>query len=180
MDMQYPVMSLQHDATSFLHILLDLWHPFTCGTSESKWRHHFLEVYFKISFCFIYRMSAILSNPQVVLHLSHNLPAEWNCSCISKCFYSIIHIKELSVIVKIQNNVLLKVKRYHEFYNQNIFFTKYGTIGKFLRYTRKELHGPWRVKAKTWGRRKICRCRTLVLYVSIRSRAHTKYWWIGL
>ena len=45
-------------------------------------------------------MWAILSNPQVVLHLSHNLPAEWNCSCISKCFYSIIHIKELSVIVK--------------------------------------------------------------------------------
>ena len=33
--------------------------------------------------------------------MSHNLPAEENCSCISKCFYSIIHIKELSVIVKI-------------------------------------------------------------------------------
>ena len=45
-------------------------------------------------------MWAILSNPQVVLHLSHNLPAEWNCSCISKCFYSIIHKKELNVIVK--------------------------------------------------------------------------------
>ena len=45
-------------------------------------------------------MWAIFSNPQVVLHLSHNLPAEWNCSCISKCFYSIIHIKELGVIEK--------------------------------------------------------------------------------
>ena len=46
-------------------------------------------------------MRAILSNPQVVLHLSRNLPVEWNCSYISKCFYSIIHIKELNVIVKI-------------------------------------------------------------------------------
>ena len=48
-------------------------------------------------------MWAILSNPQVVLHLSHNLPAEWNCSCISKCFYSIIDIKELSVVVIMPN-----------------------------------------------------------------------------
>ena len=77
-DMRYPVMSLQHDATSFLHIFLDLWDPFMCGTSDSKWGQHFLEVYFKIRFCLIYRMWAILSNPQIVLHLSHNLPAEWN------------------------------------------------------------------------------------------------------
>ena len=98
--MWYPVMLLQHHATSFLHIFLDLWDPFTCGTSDSKWGQHFLEVYFKIIFCLIYRMWPILSNPQVVLHLSHNLPAEWNCSCISKCFYSIIHITELSVVVK--------------------------------------------------------------------------------
>ena len=45
-------------------------------------------------------MWAILSNPQSVLHLLQNLPAEWNCSCISKYFYSILHIKELSVVVK--------------------------------------------------------------------------------
>ena len=98
--MQYPIMSLWHHATSFLHIFLDLWDPFTCGTSNSKWGQHFLVVYFKIIFCLIYRMWAILSNPQVVLYLSQNLPAEGNCSCISKCFYSIIHIKELSVVVK--------------------------------------------------------------------------------
>ena len=98
--MWYPVMSLQHHATSFLHIFLDLWDPYTCGTSDRKLGQHFLGVYFKIIFCLIYGMWAILSNPQVVLHLSHNLPAEWNCSCTSKCFYSIIHIKELSVIVK--------------------------------------------------------------------------------
>ena len=140
MDMWYPVMSLQHDATSFLHIFLDLWDPFTHGTSDSKWVQHFLEVYFKIRFCLIYRMWAILSNPQVVLHLSYNLPAEWNCSCISKCFYSIIHIKELSVIVKIQNNVLLKWKDITNFITKT-FFTEYGTIGKFSRYVRKELHG---------------------------------------
>ena len=35
-----------------------------------------------------------------MLHLSQNLSAESNCSCISKCFYSIIHIKELSAVVK--------------------------------------------------------------------------------
>ena len=113
--MQYPIMLLQHHATSFLHIFLDLWDPFTCGTSDSKWGKHFLVVYFKIIFCLIYRMWAILSNPQVVLHLSHNLPAEGNCSCISKCFCSIIHIKELSVIVKMPkkkgNKTILAVRK---------------------------------------------------------------------
>ena len=101
MDMQHPVMLLQHDAYFFpTYLTGSLGSFFTCGTSDSKCGQHFLEVYFKIIFCLIYRMWAILSNPQVVLHLSHNLPAEWNCSCISKCFCSIIHIKELSVVVK--------------------------------------------------------------------------------
>ena len=41
-------MSLQHDATSFLHIFLDLWNPFTHGTFDNKWGQPFLDVYFKM------------------------------------------------------------------------------------------------------------------------------------
>ena len=62
-------------------------------------------------------MWVILSIPQAVLHLLQNLPAEWNCSCISKCFYSIMHIKELSVIVKMSkkkgNETILALRKQH-------------------------------------------------------------------